>query len=464
MPLYDEDGQSGSGFSPKSRLDLPSVTGDMSQPISKGEFQNFLRLLKDWSQRLELGRVGFTMRTFPLDNPGVIAADIPWTFDQTVEDSNGFARTNMNPDLTYFQVPPGMGRPYCINYYLNFALLVENTDTFNFTGAMQEWTAPTDILENTATFMCRGGAGNLSTGGGTDNGFGHQVTATFNNITPGSVWDIEVGDGNQTAQPGCWPDGGDGDSVATGSSGGGGGRSSVRPDGTALTDAYLVAGAGGGQGRSGGAFAQVGGNGGNGTALFPGQDGAGMFNCGGANATGGTDTAGGVAAGSGSEVGGNGAFGQGGDTGDSINSFAFQGGGGGGGWYGGGSGATPIGSGDYGGGGAGGSSHARSGAQNVVAQTAASKARGQVTATYYTTTPAPSTAVITKVWVAYAQYPNKNPYEEVRVVVSDEGSAPHKGAVILPLGEGDRVWMTVENGEATLGILNFTFGMYAQGQ
>jgi len=462
MPIFNEDGFPGSGIAPRTRLDIPQITGDMDAPITRREMADFQRRLREWSDKLQFGRTGFTVREFPLQLFGV-ETDLPITWDQLIEDSHSFHLTYMPTDLQYYQVPPGLGRVYNINYYIDFAVLVENTDTFNYTGAMQEWTAPADILENTATVMCRGGAGNLSTGGGTDNGFGHQVTATFNNIAPSSVWDIEVGDGNQTAQPGCWPDGGDGDSVATGSSGGGGGRSSFRPDAAALTDAYVVAGAGGGQGRSGGAFAQVGGNGGNGTALFPGQDGAGMFNCGGANATGGTNSAGGLAAGSGSEIGGDGAFGLGGDTGDSVNSFAFQGGGGGGGWYGGGSGATPIGSGDYGGGGAGGSSHTGSGARNVVAQTAASKARGQVTVTYYSTTPAPDTALITKVWVAYAQWPDKAPYEEVRCVLSDVGGAPHKGSIQLPLGEGDRVWMTYTCTDATVGIITGTFGMYAQG-
>jgi hypothetical protein len=65
MPLYDEDGQSGSGYSPKPRLDIPAMYGDMDAPITRREMADILRKLKDWSQRLQFGREGFTVKSFP---------------------------------------------------------------------------------------------------------------------------------------------------------------------------------------------------------------------------------------------------------------------------------------------------------------------------------------------------------------------------------------------------------------
>lgn len=72
-------------------------------------------------------------------------------------------------------------------------------------------------------------------------------------------------------------------------------------------------------------------------------------------------------------------------------------------------------------------------------------------------------AVITKVWVAYASWPNEEPYAHVVSVLADTGVSPQHAALTVPLSEGDRVWMTYTNDTANLEITNWTFGMYATG-
>lgn len=462
MPLYDQDGTSGSGYSPKPRLDLPSIPNDNS-PVTHSELATILRRLKDWSQRLQFGREGFTVQGFLLDELPASTPETPITFSQIVEDSNGYAKTYKDPDLTYFQVPPGMGRPYCINYFFRFTHLVAETDTFTYTGAMQEWTAPSGIFEGIVDFAVSGAEGGTGTSSSTP-GRGHVMEARLTGVATGEVFDIEVGGAGDGSINGGWPNGGDGDAVATGNSGGGGGRSSVRYDGDTLADALIVAGGGGGTGRKTIAPGSNGGDGGYPTGvrgdgfndnLNPNSD----------QAQPGTQSAGGVGAfSSGGFPGNPGSFGQGGNAPDITNSFTFNGGGGGDGWYGGGSGAGVNSSGVNNGGGAGGSSYV-SNQVTLVDSTGFNTGDGEVVVSYFTEDPVADSAVITRVYVAYAQYPNKNPYEEVRCVLMDQGASPHQGAVILPLGEGDRVWMTWENNEPEdVTVVALTFGMYAMGQ
>lgn len=239
----------------------------------------------------------------------------------------------------------------------------DDSATFEFTGAIQQFTVPDSVTEITITAAAAAGA--LSELYPGTRARGAIVSATFA-VTPGAVLDVYVGgcpaDGERI---GGWPDGGYGD-ITTGSGGtGGGGSSRVIPQGGALASAYIVAGAGGGQGEGFATATQSGGAGG----LFAGADavlGAPEGgNCPGAGAT---QFAGG-AGGTGTDDNGMpGAFGQGGDAGDMISSFGFAPGGGGGGWYGGGGGGANLGSGaGTGGGGGGGSGYVAPGAWNIEA-------------------------------------------------------------------------------------------------
>ena len=235
---------------------------------------------------------------------------------------------------------------------LSFLLLMfstglsqQNTATFNFTGAPQEWVVPPCVYEVCA--VVRG-----AKGGGVNGGNGATVNACIP-VEPGQTLHIYVGGmGTQGAASGGWNGGGTGHNstgLATRASWGGGGASDIRIGGTALANRVIVAGAGGG--RSGGSGPVCGGN-----ANCPnGAVGCSTF---GGGAGGGTQTAGGNggAPWAGTPPGGSpgmlGVGGQGGFWGD-----ASGGGGGGGGFGGGGGGNDGCCTGaNGGGGGAGGSS------------------------------------------------------------------------------------------------------------
>lgn len=216
-----------------------------------------------------------------------------------------------------------------------------NTIRFDYTGAVQHWTVPDDVTEVTITAVGSAGQAldpsNRAPGGTT--------TAKFP-VLAGSVLDIYVGGHSSGVDGagGCWPNGGNGDSVAGDTAYGGGGSSDVRPAGGAFTSAMIVAGAGGGQGDPsslpslGGAAGFYQGQNGNPSGVsFPGG--------GATQSAGGTAGTGGFA----------GSAGQGGNAGDTTNAFANAGGGGGGGWFGGGGAGTVAGGGASAGGGGGGS-------------------------------------------------------------------------------------------------------------
>ena len=217
-----------------------------------------------------------------------------------------------------------------------------NPITFNFTGAIQNYTVQVTGTYDLSAFGAGGGTGSTGQSVG---GSGAEIGGTFN-LNQGQLLAIVVGGvGGAGAQNGA---GGGGfseilvNSGANGTyvplliAGGGGGGGSI---GRAGQDATVVASGPGTGGGSGGAFSGAGGagatsNGTNGTPAGPG----------GPYAVGGSNAANGAAGGAGgNNVSGNGGFGGGGG--------AYSGGGGGGGYTGGAGGITN--NFNYGGGGGG---------------------------------------------------------------------------------------------------------------
>lgn len=232
----------------------------------------------------------------------------------------------------------------------------DNSETFTYTGAVQEFTVPDNVTE--VSIEAYGAAGQ-----GTTPGAGGLVAATFA-VIPGTVYDVYVGGmGGLVAGlgdgVGGWPNGGS--AISSGHTGGeGGGSTDVRPDGGAFASALVVAGGGGGGGE---------------TDPFGGPGG---FTAGGngSGGTGASQSAGGIGGSGPGGSGANGAANQGGNA-AGFSSFDSCGGGGGGGWYGGGGGSnTGLGFNDSGGGG--GSGHLASGAYDISTQDGANTGHGYV--------------------------------------------------------------------------------------
>ena len=234
---------------------------------------------------------------------------------------------------------------FIVNILINKNIFGQITVTYNYTGTAQSWTVPPCVTSITIT-----AAG--ADGGGASGGNGAVLSGTLA-VTPGQVFQINVGgSGGTGASSGGYNGGGTGRGAnsAANQSGGGGGATSISVSPFALANRILVAAGGGGFG--GGTTDAAGGAGGCAT----GTTGVASFGGGG---TGGTQSAGGTGGnpwGSGS-VGSSGSLGTG-AAGATDNCYNYApGGGGGGGYYGGGSGGADCFSGaPYGGGGGGGGS------------------------------------------------------------------------------------------------------------
>ena len=214
------------------------------------------------------------------------------------------------------------------------------TQTFNYTGGVQTFTAPATATYTFQLWGAQGGNG-LNTVGG----LGGYATGTYA-LTAGQTISVYVGGkgGNAGGVMG-WNGGGQGglDIGAGQHAGSGGGASDIRVGGTALANRVIVAGGGGGGGRDG--VTGVGG-GTSGTASANYLQGYG--------GTGGTQVGGGVAF-TLTRGATNGTLGIGGAGSTGYN--AAGGGGGGGGYYGGGGGTSTLNHGSgWSGGGGGGSS------------------------------------------------------------------------------------------------------------
>jgi gliding motility-associated-like protein len=213
------------------------------------------------------------------------------------------------------------------------------SQTFNFTGGPQSFTAP---VTGTYTFDLYGArGGNVTSYYPTNGGLGGRAQGTTT-LNAGQVINVYVGGqgqdrmgnhpyGSCTFVPGGWNGGGANRSAGNGTPGGG--ASDIRVGGNALANRIIVAGGGGGCGWT---YA-AGGNGGGLTGAIGGNN----PNSGGTQVSGGA--VGNSAGGCGQSAG---SLGQGGDGSGS----SAGGGGGGGGFYGGGGGG-------YNNGGGGGSSY-----------------------------------------------------------------------------------------------------------
>ena len=269
------------------------------------------------------------------------------------------------------------------------------SQTFNFTGAEQQFTVPTGVTSVTIdAFGAQGGEGF-----GWTNVFslGGRSVATIA-VTAGETLFVYVGGQGGNGASGLagaagFNGGGSGglgaDAVFGG--GGGGGASDVRQGGNSLANRVLVAGgSGGGGGNAGSGPGGIGGNGG-GTTGEIGETPAAPnppYSTPGTGGGGGTQISGGAggSGGAGTPVGNagaNGSSGTGGSGGSSDSVLITSGGGGGGGGYfGGGGGGTsatpPDGNDGAAGGGGGGSSFAIPTATNVTLQQGVHSGNGQV--------------------------------------------------------------------------------------
>lgn len=209
------------------------------------------------------------------------------------------------------------------------------TETFNYTGAEQTWTVPSDVV---AVLVKLSGAGSHAAGG-----YVEGALAT----TPGETLRFYVGGLGDSTTSGF-----NGGGSGPGGAWGGAGATDVRQGGSTLSDRKAVGAGGGGKGASTQGF-QPGGGGQGGADT--GQDGGDASTSNGGH--GGDQTSGGsggTGVGGGGVDGGDGSLGQGGAGG---NGSVGDGGGGGGGLYGGGGGSGHDNDDTEGGGGAGGSNY-----------------------------------------------------------------------------------------------------------
>jgi hypothetical protein len=250
------------------------------------------------------------------------------------------------------------------------------TVTFNYTGAIQNWTVPTGVSKINVTVSGAQGGGNSAV-----NGKGGIVNATLT-VTPGQVLAIVVG-GQPTSNVSVYGYGGAGGTVTsiTGRNGyAGGGLSGIFLNLFNFNNALVVAGGGGGanglntlgtSGGGGNAGAPNGSNGAQGNYLGRSEGGKGATQIAGGAAGVSVDTQ--VAAPTNGEI-------INGGTGGTVSPSTWTAGGGGGaGYYGGGGGA---GGGSSVGAGGGGSSYAISSATNVAYTSGGKTGNGQVVISY----------------------------------------------------------------------------------
>ena len=249
-------------------------------------------------------------------------------------------------------------------YYVQSTTPQGGSQTFNYTGAAQTFTAP---VSGTYSFDLKGArGGNVTSYYVTNGGLGGRAQGQMT-LSAGQVVNVYVGGqgadrlgnhpyGGCTLTNGGWNGGGANRSAGNGTPGGG--ASDIRIGGNGLNNRVIVAGGGGGCGWS----------------YAAGGAGGGLNGNGGANGTGGgTQNAGGNVGNSGASCSKTaGSLGQGGDGSGS----SAGGGGGGGGYYGGGGGG-------YNQGGGGGSSYyGGAGVTNGSTQTGIQNGNGVVVITW----------------------------------------------------------------------------------
>jgi hypothetical protein len=281
----------------------------------------------------------------------------------------------------------------CPNYYYNgdwystcgtviVTVTPPGSQTFNYTGSVQQFTVPAGVTSITVDLLGASGGNADGTasilGTGTNAGGLGGRTQTVLTVTSGQVLDIYVGGqggfGAAPANAGGFNGGGNGDSYfdtfgfgfGTVYGGGGGGASDIRTQGGSFANRLAVAGGGGGAGYNTNA-----GNNGGWAADPNGQNGFSDFGDPAFIGAGATQTAGGAGATDNGFFSPQpaGTFGLGGDA---DNGAGSCGGGGGGGYYGGGASS-------YGGAGGGSSYVTPSGSSGIVYTPNVNTGNGTVT-------------------------------------------------------------------------------------
>jgi len=280
---------------------------------------------------------------------------------------NVTVQINATPSFTLGSNPiVCTGQTNAVISFSNVVGVGPHTDTFQYDGIQHVYVVPSGISSlNFDAWGAPGGSDNISA---TPNpGKGARVQGTLSVLPGEALWAVPGGPGSNgstanatTPAFGGYNGGGNayfdpGANVTGGAGGGGGGASDIRIGGTALSNRYVVAGGGAGNGWDSSL-----------NAPFAGGDGGGLTGVNGqANdvssfATGGTQSAGGSGASySPYASGSSGIVGVGGDGANDLAAGYGNGisGGGGGGYYGGGGGVWT--------GGAGGSSYANGGVTNL---------------------------------------------------------------------------------------------------
>ena len=228
------------------------------------------------------------------------------------------------------------------------------TQTFSYTGSIQNWTVPAGVTS--LSFTAEGAQGGSGTAGYGVGGLGGRVQGSLS-VTPGQALSIYVGQ-MPLSNIGGFNGGGNGANNTYGR--GGGGATDIRIGGVALANRVVVAAGGGGGGTN--CFSANQNNGG----VGGGATGGNGYQCNQQTnyvGFGGTQTAGGINLGG---LGQTGSLGQGGNGGTTY------GGGGGGGYYGGGGGS-------YGGGGGGSSYVLATVVSNSIVTSGVRTGNGQLT-------------------------------------------------------------------------------------
>jgi len=251
-------------------------------------------------------------------------------------------------------------------YYVQSTSPNSGSQTFNYTGAVQTFTAP---VTGNYTFDVNGAQGGVTAYAG---GLGGRVQGILA-LTAGQTINIYVGQ-QPTTSTGGWNGGGN----SGGNGIGGGGASDIRVGGNGLNNRVIVAAGGGGGGFSSQGFTGSNGAAGGGTTGGTSTQSNGGWSSG----TGGTQGAGGTSSGC-CGNGTSGSLGLGGNGGNGMSGCGSYstgwGGGGGGGYYGGGGGANCGG----GVGGGGGSSYfGGAGVTNATTTAGVRNGNGQITLTW----------------------------------------------------------------------------------
>ena len=428
----------GDGRSRANRLDLPALNGAHDEPVTYGKLREMVKDIQLWADRLEFGYYGFKVYAGVSGYSAVLVELVETVFQFGIveRDSSNFTLADFVDPLEYFQVPLGGGGSYNITWNFEFYNVVTTSTTYNVILAEQTLVVPADV--RTMTVDASGGSGrNRSTSNG---GRGARVQATIP-TTPGQTLSIRVGQCNTNLTGGYFGGGNGGNNVSDGGSGGG--ASIVKVQGALDSASLVVAGGGGGAGYTNGSWFVHGGDAGF-PAGEPGEQGGVIAALGWTVAGGGTQSAGGAP--SRDTAPANratpGAAFSGGNAG-AAPILGPSGGGGGGGYYGGGGGfSANMNNANASGGG--GSSYTAPSVTGVThtAPFTADATSGQVIIAYTTENQIAAGVLVVRVYVARYTYLDYAPYEYIELVSMDRGYNPLHGAVNVPLGENDRVYMT----------------------